>query len=359
MWRDGNLARIVLRTFHRLPCPINLNYFWNFRSTLRLVLRVQIVTGLLLTIHYSARIDIAFESVSHIERDVNYGWLIRPIHANGARFFLGLIYLHVRRGIFYKRYINTLAWLVGVALLVLSIRTAFLGYVLPWRQISYWAATVITNLLSVVPYRPAFVEWVWRGFSVNNPTLMRFYTFHFLFPFVLAFLAILHLVFIHDFTSRHPLGRFSAKKIDFWPYFRVKDIFRFIFMFLALLFLVFFFPQIIRDVENYKEANPLVTPAHIKPEWYFLFAYTILRCIPNKAARVAGIFRALRVLALFPLGRKKTSTRLSYRLVFFCWVINAILLTWLGGCPVKEVYVYLSQICSVLYFRLIRGLLAL
>ena len=162
---------------------------------------------------------------------------------------------------------------------------------------------------------------------MNNPTLIRFYTLHFLFPFVLAFLAILHLVFIHDFTSGHPLRRFSAKKIDFWPYFRVKDIFGFIFIFLALLFLVFFFPQIMRDVENYKEANPLVTPAHIKPEWYFLFAYTILRCIPNKAARVARMFRALRVLALFPLARKKTSTRLSYRLVFFCWVINAILLT--------------------------------
>jgi len=309
--------------------------------------------------HYSARIDIAFESVSHIERDVNYGWLIRPIHANRARFFLRLIYLHIRRRIYYKRYINSLAWLVRVLLLVLSIGTAFLGYVLPWRQISYWAATVITNLISVLPYRPSIVEWVWRRFSVNNPTLMRFYTFHFLFPFVVAFLTIIHLVFIHDFTSRHPLRGFSGKKIDFWPYFRVKDLLRFIVMFLILLFLVYFFPQIMGDVENYKEANPLVTPAHIKPEWYFLFAYTILRCIPNKAARVAGIFIALRVLAIFPLVRKKTSSRYSYRTLFFCWVVNCILLTWLRGCPVKEVYVYLSQISSVLYFGLIGRLLLL
>jgi len=359
VWRDGNLASIVIRTVHRLPCPINLNYFWNFGSTLGIVLIVQIITGLILTIHYSARIDTAFESVSHIERDVNYRWLVRPIHANRAGFFLRLIYLHIRRRIFYKRFISFHAWLARVTLFVASIATAFLRYVLPWRQISYWAATVITNLISVLPYGPSIVEWIWGGFSVNNPTLIRFYTFHFILPFVILFLTLIHLVAIHDFTSGHPLGRFSAKKIDFWPYFGIKDVFGFIFIFLALLFLVYFFPQIIRDVENYKEANPLVTPAHIKPEWYFLFAYTILRCIPNKAARVARMFSAILVLAIFPLVRKKTTSRLSYRLVFFCWVVNCVILTWLGRCPVKEVYVYLSQISSVIYFMLVRGLLAL
>ena len=359
MWRDGSVASLVVRTVVRLPCPINLNYFWNFRSTIGVVLGIQIVTGIILTIHYSAGIDTAFESVSHIERDVNYRWLIRPIHANRARFFLRLIYLHVRRRIFYKRFINIHTWLSRVALLVASIATAFLGYVLPWGQISYWAATVITNLFSVFPYRPSFVEWVWGGFSVNNPTLVRFYTFHFILPFIVLFLVVIHIVTLHDFTSGHPLRHFSAKKIDFWPYLRIKDLLRFFFIVIALLFLVYFYPQIIRDVENYKEANPLVTPAHIKPEWYFLFAYTILRCIPNKAARVAGIFSAIIVLALFPLVRKKTTTRFAYRLVFFCWAVNCVILTWLRRCPVKEIYVYISQISSVIYFFLVGWMLAL
>lgn len=359
MWRDGSVASIVVRTVHRLPCPINLNYFWNFGSTVGIVLVVQIVTRLILTIHYSAGIDTAFESVSHIERDVNYRWLVRPVHANRAGFFLRLIYLHIRRGIFYKRFISFHAWIARVSLYVLTIATAFLGYVLPWGQISYWAATVITNLFSVLPYRPSLVEWLWGRFSVGNPTLTRFYTFHFILPFVILFLTLIHLVAIHDFTSGHPLGRFSAKKIDFWPYFRIKDMLRFIVIFLGLLAFVYFAPQAMRDVENYKEANPLVTPAHIKPEWYFLYAYTILRCIPNKAARVAGMRSAILVLAILPLVRKKTTTRLSYRLVFFCWAVNFVILTWLGRCPVKEVYVFLSQISSVIYFLLAGRLLAL
>lgn len=346
-------------TLVRLPCPINLNYFWNFRSTLGLVLVIQIITRLILTIHYSARVDTAFESVSHIDRNVNYRWLVRPIHANRAGFFLGLIYLHTRRGIFYKRFMSFHAWIVRVVLLFASIATAFLRYVLVWGQISYWAATVITNLLSVFPYRTFIVEWLWRRFSVRHPTLVRFYTFHYLLPFIIIFLVIIHLVAIHDFTSRSPLRGFSSKKIDFWPYFRVKDTLRFFFTIFFLLFLVYFFPQIIGDVENYKEANPLVTPTHIKPEWYFLFAYTILRCIPNKAARVAGIFSAILVLAIFPFVRKKTTTRFSYRLVFFFWAVNCVILTWLRRCPVKEIYVYMSQISSVIYFLIVRWLLAL
>ena len=355
MWRNNNLISLFIGSFYRLPCPININYFWNFRSTVGIFLIVQILTRLFLTIHYSNDTAVAFSSISHITRDVNYGWEIRYLHVNGASFFLGLIYLHVRRGLYYKRYHNFHAWSIRVVLLIVSMLTAFLGYVLPWGQISYWGATVITNLVSAVPYyRSSIVIWLWRRFSVDNATLQRFYTLHFLFPFVLIFLSLLHLVFIHNVGSGNSLRGFrDTIKIDFWPYFRVKDILRFYIVFLLYLRLTYFATDILREPDNFILANSLVTPVHIIPEWYFLYAYAILRCIPNKVRGVLGLVLSILVLLVIPLSKEKFRRTLIYRGVFFMWVLNFFILTWLGRCPVKEIYVYLAQIGSIIYFRLL------
>nr|CUH72606.1 cytochrome b [Rhopalaea idoneta] len=353
MFRNGSLVGLLYGSFGRLPSPINISYFWNFGSLVGLFLVSQIITGVFLTMHYSSNMFFAFDSVSHIIYDVNYGWLMRYMHINGASFFIGLIYFHFCRGLYYKRYSSLHAWMIGVTLLILSMLTAFLGYVLPWGQMSFWGATVITNLVSAVPYVGTdIVYWLWGGYSVSAPTLSRFYTFHFLFPLIIALFSVVHLYFIHSSGgSGNPVGFFSnSLKIDFWPYFGVKDVLGFFSFFFLFLFLSFFFSDMMSDPDNYGKANPLVTPVHIKPEWYFLFAYAILRSIPNKLLGVLSLVFSILVFYILPFGFKKFSSSFFYQVFFWFWLFNFCMLTWLGGCPVKDIFNYMSQVGGVVYF---------
>ena len=344
----------LIKSLVRLPTPPNISYFWNFRSTIGFFLIIQILTGLFLTIHYTAHTDTAFLSIVHIINDINNRYMIRYCHCNRASFFILFIYLHIFRGIYYKRFSNIHAWIARVSLLGLSIGTAFLRYVLPWRQISYWGATVITNLVSAIPYvRESIVFWLWGRFSVDLPTLNRFYTFHFILPFVISFLSVIHLLLIHEKRSRNPLGFYSSIKLDFWPFFRIKDILRFFFFIRIFFFIIFYTPEIFSDPDNYIKANSLVTPQHIKPEWYFLFAYAILRCIPDKLIRVIALVISILIFFFLPFYNNKLKISFIYQSIFFFWLFNLIILTWLRRCPVKDIFTYISQISRILYFFLL------
>nr|YP_008082974.1 cytochrome b [Pyura gangelion]CCO25753.1 cytochrome b [Pyura gangelion] len=361
MLRKNTLIDLFMGSFYHLPSPINISYWWNWGSTVGIILVMQILTGLFLTMHYVSDINYAFDSVVHIHRDVNFGTYIRAIHANGASFFLLGLFMHVGRGLYYKSFLKIHVWGVGVLMLILSMLTAFFGYVLPWGQMSFWGATVITNLLSAIPmYGTSIVYWVWGGFSVGGATLTRFYTFHFLFPFVLVVLSLLHLVFLHEKGSNNPLkGSSNTLKIFFWPYSGIKDLLGFFFLFFFFFLLVFFGPSMFMDPENFMKANPLVTPTHIKPEWYFLFAYAILRCIPNKSLGVLALVMSIIMLLLMPIinfSMKKHEMKVYsfyYQIFFWVWGVNFIILTWLGGAPVEEPYIMLAQISSVVYFMLL------
>nr|YP_001481131.1 cytochrome b [Phallusia mammillata]CAL23073.2 cytochrome b [Phallusia mammillata] len=357
MWRNNSLISLFMGSFFSLPSPANLSYWWNMGSLLGLFLVIQIVSGLFLTMHYASNIEVAFDSVSKtIGRDSNYGWVFRSIHANGASVFLALIYLHMGRGIYYKRYGNLHTWSVGVVLLALSMLTAFLGYVLPWGQMSFWGATVITNLMTAIPiWGGALVTWVWGGFSVDNAALNRFYTLHFLVPFIIGVMALVHLVVLHEEGSGNPLGVFSSSfKIFFWPYFGVKDILGALFVLSLFLGIVFLAPDMFGDPDNFYKANPMVTPVHIKPEWYFLFAYAILRCIPNKGMGVFALVLSIVVFFFLPwVGGVSYLPTVAYQMVVWLWVANFFLLTWLGGCPVKDTFTHLAQVSGFLYFSLI------
>jgi len=304
------LIKIANNALVDLPAPVNISAWWNFGSLLGLCLITQILTGLFLAIHYTADITLAFNRVAHISRDVNYGWLLRATHANGASFFFICLYLHAGRGMYYASYFYTHTWIVGVIILLAVIATAFIGYVLIWGQISFWAATVITNLLSAIPYLgQTLVQWIWGGFAVDNATLTRFFTFHFLLPFVIAGLSIVHLLFLHQTGSNNPIGTNSnTDKIPFHPYFSIKDLVGFIVIFTLLIILVLTNPFLLGDVENFIPANPLVTPVHIQPEWYFLFAYAILRSIPNKLGGAAALVVSILILIILPFSQK-TLTR--------------------------------------------------
>nr|AAX14567.1 cytochrome b [Microctenopoma sp. Mai Ndombe] len=352
------LLKIANNALVDLPTPTSISAWWNFGSLLGLCLIIQILTGLFLAMHYTADITTAFSSVAHICRDVNYGWLIRNLHANGASFFFICIYAHIGRGLYYGSYLYKETWNTGVILLLLVMMTAFVGYVLPWGQMSFWGATVITNLLSAIPYMGnTLVQWIWGGFSVDNATLTRFFTFHFLFPFVIAALVIIHLLFLHETGSNNPIGLNSnVDKISFHPYFSYKDILGFAALLILLTTLSLFSPNLLGDPDNFTPANPLVTPPHIKPEWYFLLAYAILRSIPNKLGGVIALLASILVLMLIPFLHTCKQRTLTFRplsqLLFWVLIADLAILTWIGGMPVEDPYIIIGQIASTLYFSL-------
>lgn len=339
-----------------LPAPVNISILWNFGSLLGLCIVIQVATGLFLAIHYCSRIDTAFISVVDISREVNYGWLIRSAHANGASIFFLFIYLHIGRGIYYGSYSLIETWNIGVVIFIATIATAFIGYVLPWGQIRFWGATVITNLFSAIPYiGKSLVEWIWGGFAVDNPTLNRFFALHFFLPFVLIGLIILHFIFLHQTGSNNPLGINSdTDRIPFHKYYSIKDMVGYIVALIIFIFILIFYPNIFTDPENFLMANPLTTPIHIQPEWYFLWVYAILRSIPNKLGGVIALALSIIILFILPFTIIRNKLRLSIyplrKIIYWTFVITWAILTWIGGRPVESPYIIIGQVATALYF---------
>nr|URX52940.1 cytochrome b [Cryptotermes cynocephalus] len=349
------LMKVINGALIDLPTPSNISTWWNFGSLLGVCLTMQIITGLFLAMHYCPNTEAAFSSVAHICRDVNYGWILRTLHANEASMFFICIYLHIGRNMYYGSYKLMHTWSVGVLILFATMATAFLGYVLPWGQMSFWGATVITNLLSAIPYiGTIMVQWVWGGFAVDNATLTRFFTLHFLMPFVITAMVMVHLLFLHQTGSNNPLGlKSDTDKIPFHPYFSTKDIVGFLILFMALSTLSLKEPYLLGDPDNFIPANPLVTPIHIQPEWYFLFAYAILRSIPNKLGGVIALVMSIAILFILPIYKSKFTGTQFYplnQLMFWIMSNTVFLLTWIGARPVEDPYILTGQILTVLYF---------
>lgn len=351
------LLKIFNINLINLPTPSRIRYLWNFGSILGLFLLIQIISGLFLSFHYCPNINLAFNRIIHIIKNVNIGWFIRLIHINGASFFFLSIYIHVARGIYFFSFYLIKVWIIGILILLLSIATAFLGYVLPWGQISFWGATVITNLLSAIPYLgQIIVEWIWGGFSINNATLNRFYSFHFILPIIILLFVILHLFFLHITISNNSIGlRRILYILPFNPYFILKDLFGYIIILILFFIISIKFPYILRDPDNFILANPIITPEHIKPEWYFLFAYAILRSIPNKLGGVIFLLLSILILIIIPiLNINKINTCKFYylnKIIFWLFIISFIILTWLGGQVIEYPYIILTQLFSIIYFN--------
>lgn len=343
------------------PTPSSISYWWGFGSLAGIFLGIQLVTGIILAMHYVPNIDYAFFSVEHIMRDVNYGWFFRYLHANGASMFFIIVYLHMGRGLYYGSYIypREHVWMSGVVIFLLMMATAFIGYVLPWGQMSFWGATVITNLFSAIPVvGESIVYWIWGGFSVNNATLNRFFSLHYLLPFILAVLALLHIYILHKYGSNNPVGMdlpAERAKLPFYPYFYVKDLLGLILFFIFYLTFVFYYPNVLGHSDNYIEANPMVTPAHIVPEWYFLPYYAILRSIPDKLGGVICMGAAIVILLLLPLYSNKYFIRsnvfkpFSKKLYWFL-IADFLILGWIGAKPVEMPYILIGQISTFFYF---------
>nr|YP_009351817.1 cytochrome b [Rhinotergum shaoguanense]AQQ72856.1 cytochrome b [Rhinotergum shaoguanense] len=357
MRKEQKLIQIVNNSLWDLPSPSTMTYFWNFGSVLGICLMVQILTGLLLTFHYTAYAPESFFSIVKIMREVWSGWLMRLVHMNGASVFFFFIYLHLFRGLFYFSSVHKTVWNSGVTIMVMLMAISFLGYVLPWGQMSYWAVAVITNLFSVIPIiGDQLVNWIWGGFSVSEPTLKRFYSLHFLLPFLLSFLVVMHLFFLHKEGSSNSMGLNSnLDKIEFHPYFSVKDL-TFLMMVLTVsISISFFFPYILGDPVNNVPANAMQTPVHIQPEWYFLPSYAILRALPNKTAGVLALALSVSIFYLLPLFNFKFATKFSsYRyMIFWSTLAMFLFLMKMGALPAEEPYVLLSKMGSSLYFMFI------
>nr|BDN85842.1 apocytochrome b [Microheliella maris] len=352
------LINIVTNHLIDYPTPANINYWWNFGSTAGICLVVQLLTGIFLAMHYTPHVDYAFLSVEHIMRDVNNGWMLRYLHANGASMFFIVVYIHIFRGLYYGSYMTPRhqVWLIGVIIFILMMATAFIGYVLPWGQMSFWGATVITNLFSAIPIiGDAIVQWLWGGFSVGNATLNRFFSLHYLLPFVIAGATLIHLALLHQHGSNNPLGtRAPVDKIPFYPYFYVKDLFGWVIFGVFFGIFVYFYPNYLGHTDNYIEANPMVTPPHIVPEWYFLPFYAILRSIPDKLGGVIAMFGAIVILLFMPVLHTSNIRSSTFRPIFkkFYWllVMDYIILGWIGGNAPEAPYIEVGQIATAWYF---------
>jgi len=358
-FKKDPVIRAVSDSLYNYPAPANLTYFWNFGVYALTILGVQVVTGLILAMHYISDFNLAFLSVEHIMRDVNYGWLFRYTHANGASMFFIVVYIHMFRGLYYGSFIRPRAilWIVGVIIFFIMIVTAFMGYVLPWGQMSFWGATVITNLFSAIPIvGSSIVVWLWGGYSVGGPTLSRFFALHFFLPFILVFLVVVHFIYLHKDGSNNFFGVDFIKydRVMFYPYYIIKDLFGVIVFLIFFFVFIFFWPNLLGHPDNYIIANPLVTPTHIVPEWYFLPFYAILRSIPDKLFGVIAMGFAIITLFFAPILlyceiRTFTFKPIS-QLWFWFFVVSTILLGWVGSLPVKFPFVGLGQFLTCFYF---------
>nr|YP_009547900.1 apocytochrome b [Bremia lactucae]AZL92952.1 apocytochrome b [Bremia lactucae] len=357
-WNKKSLFTVINNHLIDYPTPVNLNYFYGFGSLAGIMLVIQILTGIFLAMHYTAHIDLAFNSVEHIMRDVNNGWLMRYVHANGASFFFIVVYVHIFRGLYYGSYITPreALWCSGITIFILMMATAFMGYVLPWGQMSFWGATVITNLFSAIPFiGKDIVDWLWGGFAVDNPTLNRFFSLHFTFPFVIVGAVLIHLILLHEVGSNNPLGiNLKTENIPFYPYFYTKDLFGLIILFLFFFIFVLYYPNTLGHPDNYIEANPMKTPLHIVPEWYFLPFYAILRSIPDKIGGVIAMFGSLIILLTIPFSNsseiRSTAFRPIFKACYWLLVIAFLLLGWVGQCPVEYPYTEIGIISMIYYF---------
>ncbi|MAU27622.1 MAG: cytochrome b [Pelagibacterales bacterium] len=361
-WIDYRLPifSTLQHTLVDYPTPKNLNYWWNFGSLAGIFLLIQIITGIVLAMHYTPSVEGAFASIEHIMRDVNYGWLIRYIHMNGASFFFIVVYIHIFRGLYYGSYKSPreVLWWLGLTILLLMMATAFMGYVLPWGQMSFWGATVITNLFSAVPIvGTAVVEWLWGGFAVDNALLNRFFALHYLFPFLIVGVVILHIVALHTHGSNNPLGidrKGPQDSIPFHPYYTIKDLFGLSFVLTIFAAVVFYAPDYLGHPDNYIPADPLKTPAHIVPEWYFLPFYAILRAVPDKLGGVIAMISAILILFALPwldTSKVRSATfRPIYKKFFWFLLIDVIILTWVGGSPAEGHFILIGRLATIYYF---------
>ncbi len=361
-WFNDRLPLLTLANhLAEYPTPKNLNYWWTFGGILTFCLITQIVTGIVLGMHYIAHADLAFGSVEHIMRDVNYGWLIRYVHANGASMFFLAVYIHIFRALYYGSYKSPreIIWIIGMLIYFLMMATAFLGYVLPWGQMSFWGATVITNLFSAIPLvGESITNWLWGGYSVDNPTLTRFFSLHYLFPFLILGLVILHIWALHVPGNNNPIGidikKPSNDTVPFHPYIVIKDLFALLIFLIIFAFFVFYSPNILGHSDNYIEANPLVTPAHIVPEWYLLPFYAILRSVPDKLLGVIAMFAAIFVLVILPwLDTSKVRSALFrpiYKQLYWFLVADVLILGYMGAMPAEGAYLLIARIATAYYF---------
>jgi len=340
------------------PTPVSLTYAWSFGSLAGICLVIQMISGIFLAMHYTPHIDLAFSSVEHIMRDVPNGWLIRYIHANGASMFFIVVYAHICRGLYYGSYMEPrqLLWCSGVIIFLLMMGTAFTGYVLPWGQMSFWGATVITSMVTAIPIAgQPIVQWLWGGYTVGNPTLNRFFAIHFVLPFLIAGLTLIHLALLHKEGSNSPIGSDTGvDDVPFYPYFVSKDVFAFSCFLLFFATFVFYFPNTLNHPDNYIPADPLQTPAHVVPEWYFLPYYAILRSIPHKVGGILAMGGSILVLLLIPFINtsyvRNTTYRPIFKFFFWTFVADFVILTWIGQKPVKDTFILVGQIATVYYF---------